>query len=96
MNVTDKDARYPHAVATTLSAKQLATVLGVSLRHVRRLNTEGMLPHPVQLGRAIRWIEYEITAWLEAGAPNRNLWEKLKAEKAWHATRNSSASGCSS
>ena len=58
------------------SAEQLGKKLGVSLRHVRRLNSSGLLPRPVRLGRSVRWGADEFHAWLLAGAPPRDRWEK--------------------
>jgi len=61
-----------------LSAADLAQRLGVSLRHVRRLDSVGKVPKPLRLGRSIRWRMAEIQAWLEAGAPDRKSWQAMK------------------
>ena len=60
------------------SAAELAARLGVSLRHVRRMDSAGMLPRPVRLGRAVRWSADDLDAWLAAGAPDRRAWESGK------------------
>lgn len=57
-----------------LSAEELAKVLGVSLRHVRRLNAAGRLPPSVRLGRSVRWRLPEVRRWLDLGAPDRAAW----------------------
>ena len=60
------------------SAKELANRLGVSLRHIRRLDSAGKLPKPIRLGRSVRWPAVEIESWLDAGAPDRKLWQAMK------------------
>ena len=62
-----------------LSAAELAGQLGVSLRHIRRMDSSGKLPKPIRLGHSVRWLVAEIEAWLRAGAPRRAHWEQLKA-----------------
>ena len=61
------------------SAQHLAERLGVSLRHVRRMDAAGMLPKPIRLGRAVRWPAEDIHGWLKAGSPDRRKWEAIKA-----------------
>lgn len=60
-----------------LSAAELARRLGVSLRHIRRLDSAGKLPTPIRLGRSVRWPVVEIEAWLAAGAPDRVTWSAM-------------------
>jgi len=67
--------------ALALSAKELAERLGVSLRHVRRMDSAGMLPRPCRLGRAVRWSTETINSWLAAGAPDRRTWQRIKGEQ---------------
>lgn len=61
-----------------VSAGELANRMGVSLRHVRRMDSAGLLPKPVRLGRAVRWPLDEVDRWLRAGAPGRKHWEAMK------------------
>ena len=68
-------------VHAALSAAELAKELGVSLRHIRRLDADGKLPRPVRLGGSVRWLVAEINEWLEAGAPDRKAWEKTRERK---------------
>ncbi|MCK4850608.1 MAG: helix-turn-helix domain-containing protein [Phycisphaerae bacterium] len=60
------------------SAQQLADRLGVSLRHIRRLDSAGKLPKPIRLGRSVRWPVQEVEAFLAAGAPDRQRWQTMK------------------
>ena len=59
-------------------AKELAHLLGVSLVHIRRLDSAGKLPKPVRLGNCVSWRRGEIEEWLEAGSPNRDKWMAIQ------------------
>ena len=65
-----------------ISAAKLARRLGVSLRHLRRLDSAGKLPKPIRLGRSVRWSVQEIKSWIKAGAPDRSTWQALKKHSA--------------
>ena len=64
--------------ALAVDAKTLAGLLGVSKRHVRRMNSAGSLPRPIKLGRSVRWSVAEVNQWIEAGCPDRENWEAMK------------------
>ena len=64
-----------------ISARQLATRMGVSLRHIRRADSAGLIPRPVHIGRSVRWPLHEINGWLTAGAPDRRTWEQMKGRQ---------------
>lgn len=70
--------RVQESSRLAVSATELATCLGVSLRHVRRLDALGKLPEPIRLGRSVRWPVAEIDAWLAAGAPDRHKWNAMR------------------
>ncbi len=59
-----------------LTAGDLAKRLRVSLRQVRKLHSEALLPAPVKLGRSVRWRLSEIGEWIQANCPDRKAWEK--------------------
>ena len=62
-----------------LSSAELARALGISLRHLCKLESSGHLgPRPVRLGRSVRYDMEEVLAWLAAGAPDRHSWQKCK------------------
>ena len=65
-------------IPLAFSAQQLADRLGVSLRHIRRLDSCGKLPKPVRLGRCCRFPVAELESWLVAGAPDRKTWQAMK------------------
>jgi excisionase family DNA binding protein len=52
---------------SVISAKQLAVLLGMSTRTVRRLVSAGRLPAPVRIGRSVRWRSADTSEWLAAG-----------------------------
>ncbi len=64
--------------AIAISARQLSQMLGVSLRHVWRLNSAGKLPKPIRLGGSVRWNREEVRRWFEASCPDRKTWEARK------------------
>ena len=47
-----------------LTAKELAELLGVSLRSIWRRKNDGTLPKPVRLGRIVRWHRQSVERWL--------------------------------
>lgn len=63
---------------TLLSIADLATLLGVSSRHVERMDVSGRMPAPVRLGRSKRWRRTEIESWIVAGCPDRAAWRAAK------------------
>ena len=48
-----------------LSLEQVANILGVCVRSVRRLVDRGELPRPVRVGRAVRMFKSEVDAYLQ-------------------------------
>jgi len=71
---TPPDPPRAAAAPLLLTASDVAGLLAVSLRTVRRLDMTGRLPAPLLIGRAVRWRRAEITSWLAAGAPPRSRW----------------------
>lgn len=63
-----------------LSAEEVADVLGISRSHVFRLASSGRLPRSLRLGRAVRWDLATLEAWLAAGAPPRERWERMQTD----------------
>lgn len=66
-------------VVLAVDARELGSMLGLSLRTIRSMDASGKLPKPVRLsGHSIRWIVSEIEAWLQAGCPHRSVWETIR------------------
>ncbi len=56
---------------------RLASRLGCSTRHVRRLVAIGRIPRPIKLGALLRWLKTDIDQWMAAGCPHcgkKNAW----------------------
>ncbi|MEW6744791.1 MAG: helix-turn-helix domain-containing protein [Planctomycetota bacterium] len=54
-----------------ISARELAELLGVSLRTIWRLESAGKLPESVYLGSSKRWSRQAIEEWIRDGCPAR-------------------------
>ncbi|MCH8854101.1 MAG: helix-turn-helix domain-containing protein [Planctomycetes bacterium] len=67
-----------HDDSRLLTAGDLAKRLRVSLRQVRKLHSEALVPAPVRLGRSVRWRGSEVGKWIEAGCPSRETWETMQ------------------
>lgn len=63
------DAPPALAGAALLRIGELAELLRVSPRHLRRLADSGRMPAPVRLGHSLRWRRADLLAWIEAGCP---------------------------
>jgi prophage regulatory protein len=64
-----------------VDAIELARLLDMSVRTIRRLDCSGKLPRPVRIGGAVRWLVADIEAWLAAGCPDRQRWEAMRGSK---------------
>jgi hypothetical protein len=58
--------------------KGAARLIGVGDRHFRAMDSAGRVPRGMRLGRAKIWSVQELSAWLAAGCPCRDEWERLK------------------
>jgi predicted DNA-binding transcriptional regulator AlpA len=62
-----------------VSAKDAAALVGVSRAQWWKLFAAGKTPLPVYLGaKAPRWRVEELRVWLEAGAPDRQTWQRMR------------------
>ena len=52
-----------------LDVEHVAALLGVSIRHVRRLVDAGKAPQPAKLGGCRRWPRHVVEAWIADGCP---------------------------
>jgi predicted DNA-binding transcriptional regulator AlpA len=68
----------PPAAALLLTAEDLARLLQLSGKTIKRMDQAGRLPRAVRLGErghTKRWRRDEIDAWIAAGCPDRGKWE---------------------
>jgi excisionase family DNA binding protein len=61
---TSSDATNQPEVATLLSIEEVATRLGVGVRHIRRLVHERRIPF-IKWGHLLRFDPVEITRWID-------------------------------
>ncbi len=68
MKATTNDKRIDDRAAL-LGAHVVASILGCSTRHVRRLVASGAMPRPIRLGSLVRWSRAELEMWIAEGCP---------------------------
>ena len=74
----DRPTPAPALEPLLLSARDLAALLRLGLRTVRSMDAGGKLPAPVRVGGSVRWRLDELRAWLDAGAPDRQTWARIR------------------
>ena len=68
----------PPAEPLLWTPDDLAAVLQVSVRTVRRLELLGQIgPRPMTIGRGIRYRVDEVRRWIAAGCPIRDQWRAM-------------------
>lgn len=67
--------------ALVVDAKRLAMLLSCGLRTLRTWDATGKVPKPIRIGGRVVWRVTEIHAWIDAGAPDRESWERVRG--AW-------------
>jgi predicted DNA-binding transcriptional regulator AlpA len=61
-----------------LTAHQAAAICSISVRNWRIWDSAGKVPRPIRIGRARLWRVNELHAWVAAGCPRRDAWEKMQ------------------
>ena len=72
----------PPAAAEPLlvDARSLARMLCVGIRTVRAWDASGRIPEPIRLSPGcVRWRYSEVSDWVSAGCPPREVWARLRA-----------------
>ena len=54
-----------------INIRDIAIILDVSERTVRRMNDAGRLPEPIQLGGLLKWKKSSIYDWIDLNCPTR-------------------------
>jgi predicted DNA-binding transcriptional regulator AlpA len=72
--------RSTQSPAVLIDAARLAEILNCSRRHVEQMDCTGKLPRPIRLGRLKKFLLLEVEAWLSAGAPCRDQWDRIRTE----------------
>jgi predicted DNA-binding transcriptional regulator AlpA len=61
-----------------LTTDAAGALLGMSGKALRRADQAEKVPRPVRIGRNVRWRAAELVAWINAGCPNREMWEAMQ------------------
>ena len=56
-------------VPATYDSSEVARVLGVSIRHVRRMDARRAIPGRMTIGRLVRYHRDALDKWVAAGCP---------------------------
>jgi len=59
-----------------ISAPECARLCGFTVQYWRGLDAWHRCPAPPRFGRCKRWCRLEVEAWVLAGMPKREAWEK--------------------
>jgi predicted DNA-binding transcriptional regulator AlpA len=65
----------PEPEQLLLNVKDVARVLGFSVRQIRRWDYDRRLPAPIKFNRRKRWRKSDIEAWVAAGCPDLS-WQR--------------------
>ena len=67
---------HQHPAPLLVSTKELARLLKISQKSVRRRWLTGHIPPPVRIGNSVRWRLDIIEAWIAADCPHMDDWEE--------------------
>ena len=73
--------RSAESPAKLIDVRNVAELLGCSIRHVYRLSDAGRMPAPVKLGSLIRWPRIAIEDWIAAGCPSSRRLNALRTSE---------------
>ena len=73
--------RSAESPAKLIDVRNVAELLGCSIRHVYRLSDAGRMPAPVKLGTLIRWSRIAIEDWIAAGCPSSRRLNPLRTSE---------------
>jgi predicted DNA-binding transcriptional regulator AlpA len=62
-----------------LKAADAAEYIGLSRSSILKADKDGQVPRPLRIRAAVRWDKEELSRWLDAGAPIREEWERMKS-----------------
>ena len=64
-----------------VNAKGAGRLFSLSERTWRRLNSGGLCPAPIRVGRSKRWRVCELEQWSHCGSPTRVKWEQMRQQR---------------
>ena len=65
------------AAPIAVAAKTAGELFGVGERSWRKYDAAGLVPRPVRLNGAVRWVVSELREWARAKCPGRQQWEEM-------------------
>ena len=65
----------PEDKGLLIDLREAAKLLGLSQRTVWGMAKSGRMPKPIKIGRAARWSQEELRAWVNAGGPPWSEWK---------------------
>ena len=74
MALSDEPITDIDQLPVLLTAEELAALLRCSQRSIRRMHQLKLLP----ASRGRTWARYEIIAWILAGRPSHEVWERIR------------------
>ena len=63
--------------AMLVSGAEAAALCGIARSTWLKLHAQGKTPLPVKLGRRTLWARTGLAAWIAAGCPSRDRWQKI-------------------
>lgn len=72
--------KMPEVKGLLIDIKATAKLLDLSERTVWGMANSGRIPKPIKIGRLVRWSHEEFRAWVSAGCPAREKWERQRKE----------------
>ncbi|MFO0915329.1 MAG: hypothetical protein U0795_20370 [Pirellulales bacterium] len=76
--MNDDNPKIDGDLPLLLDAHQAAALFGRSPRTWRSWNSAGMIPRPIRIQRSTLWRADELRAWVSAGCPDRQKWERIR------------------
>lgn len=69
--IKDNGLENRRSASELVTPQQLAKWLNLSTRSLCRMRSDGQLPPPLRLRKAVRWRASDIEDWLAAGCPRQ-------------------------
>jgi hypothetical protein len=85
-NFAPSDA-VPLSERLTWTLAELSALTGVSLRQMRRLDSDRQIPGRLTCGRKVLFAAETVREWVREGMPDRERWEVLQRARAGSKSR---------
>lgn len=75
------DNKQNEPLRELITIKQAAEICGMSDQMFYSLYKRGKTPDSIKFGRLRRWRKREILNWIDAGCPDREVWQQLPKKR---------------